>query len=99
MSAASGSGSTAFGYGDRVSEIAFELVSRDGAAGRGRLRTGHGIVQTPCFMPVGTRATVKTQGSEDLEALGVEMALANTYHLYLRPGVEVIEGAGGLHRS
>jgi queuine tRNA-ribosyltransferase len=63
-----------------ASGIAFELLGADGSARRGRLHTGHGTVQTPCFMPVGTRATVKTLGSEDLEALGVEMALANTYH-------------------
>jgi queuine tRNA-ribosyltransferase len=81
-----------------ASGIAFELLGTDGSARRGRLHTGHGSVQTPCFMPVGTRATVKTLGSEDLEALGVEMALANTYHLFLRPGVEVIAAAGGLHR-
>jgi len=81
-----------------MSDIAFELGERDGRARCGCLRTGHGEVQTPVFMPVGTRATVKTLGSDDLEELGVEMALANTYHLYLRPGVEVVAGAGGLHR-
>jgi queuine tRNA-ribosyltransferase len=81
-----------------VPEVRFELRAHDGRARRGTLFTGHGAVQTPAFMPVGTRATVKTLGSEDLQALGVEMALANTYHLYLRPGVEVIAAAGGLHR-
>jgi queuine tRNA-ribosyltransferase len=81
-----------------VQAIRFDLIGRDGAARRGVLRTGHGDVQTPVFMPVGTRGTVKTLGSEDLDALGVEMALANTYHLYLRPGVEVVAQAGGLHR-
>jgi queuine tRNA-ribosyltransferase len=80
------------------SEVRFVRHGRDGRARRGALHTGHGVVQTPAFMPVGTRATVKTLGSEDLEALGVRMALANTYHLYLRPGVEVIAAAGGLHR-
>ena len=78
--------------------FAFELLATDGQARRGRLFTGHGTVETPAFMPVGTRATVRTLGAEDLEELGVEMALANTYHLYLRPGVEPIAAAGGLHR-
>lgn len=78
--------------------IRFEVLKTDGAARRGVLRTGHGDVPTPVFMPVGTRASVKTLGSEDLETLGVRMALANTYHLYLRPGVEVVAAAGGLHR-
>jgi queuine tRNA-ribosyltransferase len=81
-----------------TSEVRFELQTTDGRARRGALCTGHGVVQTPTFMPVGTRATVKTLGSEDLHALGVQMALANTYHLYLRPGVDVIAAAGGLHR-
>lgn len=76
----------------------FESMGQDRRARRGRVHTGHGVVETPAFMPVGTRATVKTLGSEDLQELGVRMALANTYHLYLRPGVEVIEGHGGLHR-
>ena len=78
--------------------VRFERLAGDARARRGRLHTGHGVVETPAFMPVGTRATVKTLGSDDLQALGVRMALANTYHLYLRPGVEVIAAAGGLHR-
>ena len=76
----------------------FEIHNRDGAARCGVLLTDHGRVQTPAFMPVGTRGTVKTLGSEDLEALGFEMVLANTYHLYLRPGVERVAAFGGLHR-
>jgi len=81
-----------------TAEIRFDLVARDGQARRGRLHTGHGVVETPVFMPVGTRATVKTLGSDDLHALGARMVLANTYHLFLRPGVEVVAAAGGLHR-
>jgi queuine tRNA-ribosyltransferase len=82
-----------------VSErIGFDCIARDGAARCGILRTGHGDVPTPAFMPVGTQATVKTLGSEDLAELGVTISLANTYHLFLRPGVEVVQGAGGLHR-
>jgi len=66
-------------------------------ARRGRLTTAHGTVETPCFMPVGTQGTVKTVGSEDLEALGFELILSNTYHLSLRPGADLIERIGGLH--
>ncbi|MGE5554403.1 MAG: tRNA guanosine(34) transglycosylase Tgt [Betaproteobacteria bacterium] len=76
----------------------FELL-HGGAAGprRGRLHTAHGVVETPVFMPVGTQATVKTLTPEDLEALGAQIILANTYHLYLRPGAEIVREAGGLH--
>lgn len=62
------------------------------------MHTPHGTVETPAFMPVGTQATVKTLGQEDLEALGFELILSNTYHLSLRPGSERIERLGGLHR-
>ncbi|UCE03850.1 MAG: tRNA guanosine(34) transglycosylase Tgt [Candidatus Latescibacterota bacterium] len=81
-----------------MTRIEYELVARDGRARRGVLHTGHGEVSTPAFMPVGTRGTVKTLGSEDLEGLGARIALANTYHLYLRPGVDLVAEAGGLHR-
>lgn len=76
----------------------FELL-RGGASGprRGRLHTAHGTVETPVFMPVGTQATVKTLTPEDLESLGARIVLSNTYHLYLRPGPDVIRAAGGLH--
>jgi queuine tRNA-ribosyltransferase len=67
-------------------------------ARRGRLHTSHGIVETPAFMPVGTQGTVKTVGSEDLENLGFQLVLSNTYHLWLRPGSELIERLGGLHK-
>lgn len=77
----------------------FDIEVRDtGSAARvGRLRTPHGDVETPVFMPVGTQGSVKALAQEDLEALGVEMVLANAYHLYLRPGTDVLEQAGGLH--
>jgi len=78
--------------------IRFELLAEDGAARRGRLHTRHGPVETPVFMPVGTAATVKTLEPRDLEALGARIVLANTYHLYLRPGHERIRRLGGLHR-
>lgn len=67
-------------------------------ARRGRLHTPHGTVETPAFMPVGTQGTVKGIGSEDLESLGFEQILSNTYHLALRPGADLIESLGGLHR-
>ncbi|NLM06305.1 MAG: tRNA guanosine(34) transglycosylase Tgt [Tissierellia bacterium] len=64
----------------------------------GELITAHGSIKTPVFMPVGTRATVKTMTSEEVEALGTEIILGNTYHLFLRPGHELIKEAGGLHK-
>lgn len=76
----------------------FELKAEDGKARRGRLTTPHGTVETPVFMPVGTQGTVKAMTPGLLEEIGVEMILGNTYHMYLRPGVEVIKGAGGLHK-
>ena len=78
--------------------IRFELLATDGAARRGRLVTARGAVETPVFMPVGTAGTVKTLEPRDLEALGVGILLANTYHLYLRPGHERVARLGGLHR-
>src|SRR5438046_7253625 len=77
----------------------FEVVSRDAGtyARAGLLHTSHGIVETPCFMPVGTAATVKGMTQDQLEQLGVQILLANTYHLYLRPGHEVVRQRGGLH--
>ncbi|MEP6915269.1 MAG: tRNA guanosine(34) transglycosylase Tgt [Acidobacteriota bacterium] len=82
-------GDTAFG---------FRILSTDGGARRGELTTAHGVVQTPAFMPVGTRGAVKSVTQRDLEDLGAEMILGNTYHLYLRPGDRLIARAGGLHR-
>ncbi|MDZ4694314.1 MAG: tRNA guanosine(34) transglycosylase Tgt [Deltaproteobacteria bacterium] len=76
----------------------FELQGRDGNARAGVLRTAHGEVATPVFMPVGTQASVKSLTSEDLEALGAEIILGNTYHLALRPGSERVANRGGLHR-
>ena len=76
----------------------FELLQRDGAARRGRLDFARGAVETPAFMPVGTYGTVKAMTPEQLEGIGVEIVLGNTFHLYLRPGLEVIEAHQGLHR-
>jgi len=77
--------------------FAFEVEARDGAARVARLTTPHGEVETPCFMPVGTKATVKAVAPRELAELGAQIVLANTYHLYLRPGTELIAAHGGLH--
>jgi queuine tRNA-ribosyltransferase len=76
----------------------FEPIARDGGARRGRLRLAHGVVETPCFMPVGTAATVKGLTPAELREAHTQIVLANTYHLWLRPGRDAIEAAGGLHR-
>ena len=75
----------------------FELLAQDGAARRGVLNFARGSVQTPAFMPVGTYGTVKAMTPEDLEQIGADIILGNTFHLYLRPGLEVIEAHKGLH--
>jgi queuine tRNA-ribosyltransferase len=76
----------------------FAITGRDGSARGGTMWTTHGEVATPAFMPVGTRATVRALDPEDLRSVGAQIVLANTYHLALRPGDEVIAGLGGLHR-
>jgi queuine tRNA-ribosyltransferase len=77
----------------------FELLEGDKSGPRaGRILTDHGVVETPAFMPVGTQGSVKTLSSADLESIGASIVLANTYHLYLRPGEKLIEEAGGIHR-
>jgi queuine tRNA-ribosyltransferase len=76
----------------------FRISARDGRARRGTLRTAHGEVQTPAFMPVGTHATVKACSPEEVAEAGAEMLLGNFYHLALRPGIDLIEELGGLHR-
>ena len=78
--------------------FAFNLGTSDGAARLGTVVTPHGIVVTPAFMPVGTQGTVKAALHKDLEALGASIILGNTYHLFLRPGDELIARRGGLHR-
>ncbi|HEX7779335.1 MAG TPA: tRNA guanosine(34) transglycosylase Tgt [Vicinamibacterales bacterium] len=78
--------------------FSFEIVARDGLARRGRLSLPHGTIETPAFMPVGTRGAVKGVTAEQLQDLGAEIVLANTYHLHLRPGDDLIARAGGLHR-
>ncbi len=78
----------------------FRVIAEDAETGAraGELTTPHGVIETPVFMPVGTQATVKTLSPGDLEELGARIILANAYHLFLRPGADVIREAGGIHR-
>ncbi len=78
----------------------FQLLKTDSGslARRGRLTTSHGTIETPQYMPVGTQATVKAVAPRDLDAMGTEIILGNTYHLFLRPGLEVFKKFGGLHK-
>jgi queuine tRNA-ribosyltransferase len=80
--------------------MSYELISKDKntKARLGVLQTGHGSIETPCFMPVGTQATIKTISAQELGECGTQIILGNTYHLYLRPGREIIKKAGGLHK-
>jgi len=75
----------------------FQIEATHGGARLGKLVTPHGVVETPVFMPVGTLASVKGVPQDLLEELGVEILLGNTYHLYLRPGVDTVRQMGGLH--
>jgi queuine tRNA-ribosyltransferase len=81
-----------------MTAMRFDLLRQEGTARRGRLHFARGTVDTPVFMPVGTYGTVKAMTPEDLESVGAQMILGNTFHLYLRPGLEVIEAHRGLHR-
>ncbi|HEY5973550.1 MAG TPA: tRNA guanosine(34) transglycosylase Tgt [Geobacteraceae bacterium] len=78
--------------------INFKVLSRDGEARCGSLTTPHGTIETPIFMPVGTQATVKAMTPDELRTVGAQIILGNTYHLYIRPGHELIRRRGGLHR-
>ena len=81
-----------------ASRFNFQLLATDGAARRGQITTPHGAAQTPLFMPVATQAAVKGLTFDEVRALGAEMVLSNAYHLYLRPGVDRVRDAGGIHR-
>lgn len=76
----------------------FELVHTDATARAGILHTDHGVIETPIFMPVGTQGTVKAVEQRELTELGAQIILGNTYHLYLRPGMDVMQSMGGLHK-
>ena len=78
--------------------LSFELLKTEGLARRGRLTLNHGVVETPVFMPVGTYGTVKGVMPQSLEAMGAQIILGNTFHLWLRPGLDVLRQFGGLHR-
>ena len=80
-----------------MSHMSFELLATDGKARRGRLTFPRGVVETPAFMPVGTYGTVKGMLPRDVEAIGAQIVLGNTFHLWLRPGTEVIKAHGDLH--
>ena len=81
-----------------MSSFDFRVTGRDGRARCGEMNTGHGVVHTPAFMPVGTRGAVRAVTQRDLDDLEVQIILANTYHLFLRPGDRLIARQGGLHR-
>lgn len=83
-----------------MNAIKYELlyVDKNTEARRGRIHTKHGKIETPVFMPVGTAATVKAMRPEELEIMGAEILLSNTYHLFLRPGSDIVREAGGLHK-
>ncbi|MEO8161933.1 MAG: tRNA guanosine(34) transglycosylase Tgt, partial [Arenimonas sp.] len=81
-----------------MSRMQFELLGRDGTARRGRLSFPRGEIETPAFMPVGTYGSVKAMHPDDVAIGGAQILLGNTFHLYLRPGLEVMAAHGGLHR-
>ncbi|MBM4167396.1 MAG: tRNA-guanine transglycosylase, partial [Ignavibacteria bacterium] len=76
----------------------FSLSSTDNNARLGFLETEHGVIETPTFMPVGTQGTVKAIEQRELVEIGAQIILGNTYHLYLRPGLEILRAANGLHK-
>lgn len=80
-----------------MTDFNFNIVAEDGAARAGLLHTPHGDVETPCFMAVGTQGALKGISAQQAEACNIPVMLGNTYHLLLRPGVECIDGLGGLH--
>lgn len=81
-----------------MTQFKYTLLKQDGKARRGFIETAHGTIQTPAFMPVGTLGTVKAMKPEDVKATGAEIILGNTYHLFLRPGHELVEKLGGLQK-
>lgn len=85
-------------YFVRENVMFFKLKKTNNKARRGKITTTRGVIESPFFMPVGTKATVKTLSQQDLHEIGAQLELSNTYHLYLRPGMDIIEKAGGLHQ-
>src|SRR5262249_29620710 len=86
------------GHAEVCLNPSFKVLATDGPARLGTLTTAHGVVETPAFMPVGTYGTVKAMTPEELEGLGAQIILGNTFHLLLRPGAAIITAHGGLHR-
>ena len=86
--------------GDNMEKFSYEVkhICKQSGARLGVFHTPHGDIETPVFMPVGTLATVKGLRPEDLEEMGAQIILSNTYHLYMRPGDEIVKAAGGLHK-
>jgi queuine tRNA-ribosyltransferase len=82
----------------KMTGLMFELLAQDSKSRRGRLATTHGLVETPAFMPVGTQGTVKAMTPRELRDLNAQIILSNTYHLFIRPGLDVVRHFGGLHR-
>ena len=78
--------------------LQFQVHKTEGRARRGTLTLNHGVVQTPIFMPVGTYGTVKGVMPSSLEAMGAQIILGNTFHLWMRPGLDIVKQFGGLHR-
>ena len=79
--------------------MSYKLITKDGSAKRGEFTTPHGVIQTPVFMNVGTAAAIKgAVSTEDLQTIGTQVELSNTYHLHVRPGDEVVKKLGGLHK-
>ena len=78
--------------------VTYELIAKQNKARAGIITTPHGNIETPVFMPVGTQSTVKAVTYDQVRACGTEISLANTYHLFLRPGADLIAKAGGLHK-
>ena len=79
-------------------KIKYNLLHQDGSARYGTLETNYGTFETPMFMPVGTQATVKTLDTRELKEINSAVILSNTYHLWLRPGEDIVNKAGGLHK-
>ena len=80
------------------SEFSFELITQDGKARLGKIKTSRGSIETPAFMPVGTQGTVKGIFLDDIEKTGTQIILGNTYHLLLRPGTDLLKKFNGLHK-
>ena len=82
----------------KINEFSFELITQDNNARLGKINTPKGTIDTPTFMPVGTQGTVKGVFTDDIELTGTQIILGNTYHLFIRPGIEIVKKFGGLHK-